>query len=221
MAAYGKKRSLSCSRGGSSIWDVPRGVYPSSLHPALRTFVLPWMMVRGTAVCGHVPLGGGGFSQLHSTRICGGGWRCKGTVEGRSLESVISVCRAAGAEPSWSLSGTGFSPALHIGLHLFHPKTSHQDLDHPQNKSNGWSHCCKQGTLRVIRALPHYHPPSHPDPTPALPSPILPHLRTVLGPGDSLDEPEGGLGEGAQRGGSPEECCELVRRARACNVGEK
>lgn len=36
------------------------------------TFPLPWMMVRGTVVWGHFPLGGGGFSQLQSTRICRG-----------------------------------------------------------------------------------------------------------------------------------------------------
>lgn len=68
---------------GKTGWDVPWGGCPCSLPvsrlpaciPAPLTFLLPWMMVRGTVVWGHFPLGGGGFSQLHSTRICRRGYQ--------------------------------------------------------------------------------------------------------------------------------------------------
>jgi len=46
---------------------VPR--LPARVQAPL-TFLLPWMMVRGTVVWGHFPRGGGGFSPLHNTRIC-------------------------------------------------------------------------------------------------------------------------------------------------------
>lgn len=132
MASKGKKRSLSCG-GRTDGWGCAVG-WLSQL-PALSqiplTFLLPWMMVRGTALWGHFPLGGGGFSQLHRTTICKGGgqvWpegfagfsassqNCPQTMPTRINSQVVPPLPQRAVDTALPTKGDTIS-------HPFHPQT--------------------------------------------------------------------------------------------------
>lgn len=75
----GEEAVAELQRGGKFNLGCAPGWVPGSPRiPAPRTFLLPSMTVRGTAIWGHFSVGGGGFSQFHSTRICRGGVKKQG-----------------------------------------------------------------------------------------------------------------------------------------------
>lgn len=75
----GEEAVAGLQKGGKLNLGCAPGWVPGSPHvPAPRTSLLPSMTLRGTVIWGHFSSGGGGSSQLHSTRICSGvenqGW---------------------------------------------------------------------------------------------------------------------------------------------------